>query len=169
MSNRGLAVLALRLFALFLFHHGFTALPQVYLAFAAEGAAGELRYLLAAVSLGPALLGLLIWIFVGRFAELVLPRRTAAQAPEPATPQEWQAALFAAAGLLLFLSALRDLLRHVLAVYEYYQRLEALPPVLQGELAAAGLQAALGLWLLMRSQRLSGLLLHLRSLGISKA
>lgn len=170
MSNRGLAVLGLRLFALFLFYHSLTALPAVYAVLAGtDPLAADPRYyyLAAAAHLGPAVLALLIWAFVGRWVDLILPQRTAAAAPEPASAEEWQAIAFAAVGMFLFVGGLPELLGRALQAHELTRRLDTLGSELGLALGVAALRVALGLGLLVSARRLSGFFMHLRRLGVT--
>jgi hypothetical protein len=173
MSNRGMAVLGLRLFSLFLFYHSLTMLPEVYgfLSATDRRAADPVYYYLVAVAhIGPAVLGLLIWFYVGHWVNFILPQRTAMLRPDFADAGDWQGVAFIAVGLFLFLYALPDLLRTALQAYVASSGLVApLDQELVLALATAGLRVCFGLGLVLGGRRLSGFFLHLRRLGVARS
>lgn len=169
MSNRGIAVLALRLFALFLMFHSLTALPQVYLARqAVEQVGGDqaLLALMALAHLGPAALGVLIWLLVGRFAEWILPRRRLAGEREPPLPEDWQALAFAAGGMFVVIDGLPALIGLAVGLYQTRQPFEALSSASRLELAVAAGRVLLGLLVLLGSRGLGRLVFQLRRGGV---
>lgn len=173
MTNRGMAVLGLRLFALFLFYHSLAMLPEVYGFLSGtdlRAANPTYYYLVATAHIGPAVLGLLIWFYVGHWVNFILPQRTAVLRPDFADAGDWQAVAFVAVGLFLFLYSLPDLLRVALQAYVASSSLMMpLEQELLLALAAAGLRVCFGLGLVLGGRRLSGLFVHLRRLGVARS
>jgi len=166
MTNRGMAVLALRLFALYLFVDALRALPELYLLLAQQPEGGGRYYYLVTVAhLGPVLLGVLLWAYVGRWVDLLLPQRRAAEPPERPLTTDWHVLGIALAGLLVAALGAPALLEAAMTAYLQSRELVELTTELQARLLASGLQVVLGLFLLLGSRGLGSLVLKLRRLG----
>jgi hypothetical protein len=168
LTNRGLAVLGLRLLALLVAVLWLLRLPEGYFALASADYAPALLIVLAL----PPLLAVLLWAQVGRLVELVLPQRTAEGTAERAEPGEWQAVAFAAVGVLVLVEALPALVRVGLSVYLQWQPLdgpEAVSSALWVELGAAMLRLVLAISLVFGSRGLARWVVQLRRAGVSKA
>lgn len=160
MSNRGAAVLGVRLLALYFFLQGLTGLP------AAAQPAGQEDWPVLVGLLAPLLLGVLFWLGAGQVASRMLPQRTAIP-PHPAgSLHDWYALAFAAVGLLVSLHALPPLLVLAAEAWQRARELQALGFVRTVELAAAGLKLALGLAALLGSRGLAGVVIRLRTGGL---
>ena len=158
MTNRGAAVLGLRLFALYLVARVLLDLPANHALLITSPAA-----LTFAAVLLPLLAAAAIWLNVGRVASWVLPPRRAGSLEEGSGPDaEGVAALaYAAVGLLLIGQALPPVL--VAAALQAGGRGAA--DWTSPELLSAGLTVALGLLLVAGARSLPGLVSRLRQAG----
>lgn len=170
MSNRGMAVLGLRLFALYLLVHALLALPQTYAFWVAAPALVGMRefWLNVGVQLAPVVFALVIWCCAGPLASLVLPQRTAAPARAP-QPGDWFAPAFAAVGLLITADALPALLELAAAAQRQSAALEPVGAELTVALTAAALRLLLGVGALLGCHGLAGLIVRLRTAGAQHA
>jgi hypothetical protein len=169
MTNRGVAVLGLRLFALYLCVQSLIMLPQAYALVAGSAPADNVEYWLSAAAyVGPVLIGLLLWLGAGPMASVLLPQRTAA-APAPQQPGCWYPLPFAAVGLLVTIGALSSLLEVAAAAHRRVLALEALGPELSVALIAESLRLSLGLAALFGSRGFANLVLRLRTSGLAHA
>lgn len=169
MTNRGIAVLALRLFALYLFVHSLIALPEGYAALTNSTAiADPLHYwLLAAAHAGPAVIGVLLWFCAGALATVILPQRTFSAPPPVKNSENWYGPAFAAVGLLVSISVLPQLLELLAEYHRTTLALEDPAPAFQVALAAKSLQLGLGLAVLFGSRGFGNLIARLRASGLS--
>lgn len=171
MTNRGIAVLAVRLLALYLLVDSVTGLPAAYAVLSGAGsAADDVHYwLLVGAQVSPLLLGLLLWLAAGPLASVLLPRRTAAPEPVTVRAEGWYALAFAAVGLLVTIEALPQLLEVAAAVHRRALALEPIEPELATALTAAGLRVVLGLAALFGSRGFANLMARLRTSGLEHA
>lgn len=170
MTNRGAAVIGLRLLALYFFVHSLTLLPQAYSLLSGRTPAYDTvhGWLLAAAQLVPLAASLLLWFGVRPLVDALLPQRTAST--PPATDLgDWYAPAFAAVGLLVTIEALPAVLRSGAAIHYSLQALQPLEPELVIELAVAVLRLLLGLVALLGSRGLAGLIVRLRTGGLGHA
>lgn len=168
MTNRGMAVLGLRLFALYLFVSAFKALPELFLLLSAPVEDGRYLYLIVAAHLGPVLLAVLLWTQVGRCVDIMLPARRLAGPAEPPVPADWQSALLSAAGLVVLAAALPMLVEAAMVAHLQSQELVALTIEQRARLTALALQIVLGLALFLRGGVLGGLVRGLRQAGLRR-
>lgn len=162
MTNRGMAVLGVRLLALYFLVHHLSALPLMLTSKA------ESSWLSSLAMLIPLLAVALLWFFAGSLASLILPRRTAApQASAPANSSDWYGVAFAAVGLLITLNSLPELLRIALEIYWQRQELQGISPTQIVAVAAALLQFLLGLLALLGRRGLSRAIVSLRATSTS--
>lgn len=162
MTNRGVAVVGIRLLAVYLLIQLLLLLPQ-----AADRWADPSRAAMPVVLTlaGGLLAAAVLWFGVSSLAGWIVPSRTAQslaeeQAGDPVSPAG--AAAFSAAGVLLAAWALPDLLAQLLSHYDA-------PPGDQAEtllpLAVAALRVALGLAVMLGSSGLARTIHHLRRTG----
>jgi hypothetical protein len=170
-TNRGIAVLAVRLLALYLFVQALMSLPGVYAALIGAGsAADDVHYwLLVGAELSPVVMGLLLWAAAGPLASMLLPRRTAAPEPVTVRAEGWYALAFAAVGLLVTIEALPQLLEVAAAAHRRALALEPIEPELATALTAAALRVFLGLAALFGSRGFANLIARLRTSGLEHA
>lgn len=160
MSNRGAAVLGVRLLALHLFLHSLITLP------AAVAQLDQQELWLPLIGLlAPLPLGLLLWLGAGQVASRMLPQRTAAPPPPAADPSDWYALAFATVGLLISIQALPPLLELAAEAYRLAQELQDLTANQAAALGAAVLRLLLGLTALLGSRGLARLIARLRTGG----
>lgn len=169
MTNRGIAVLALRLFALYLFVHSLIALPEGYAALAnGPTSADAVQYwLLAAAHAGPVIVGVFLWFCAGPLATVILPQRTFSTPPPVKNSESWYGPAFAAVGLLVSIDALPQLLELLAEYRRTTLALENPTPAFQVALAAKSLQTGLGLAVLLGSRGFANLIARLRTGGLS--
>jgi hypothetical protein len=161
MTNRGAAVLGIRLLALYLVIQALLRLPG-YMAADAEYHTGGMLF--AAVIL-PMLVALVLWAGVRRMADLLMPARRAEsiQQPRPAAPEQIQATVFAAVGLFLTVDSLPDLVTSLWRVLEAASL--TLTDALSIQLMAESVRTLLGVAIFLGAQGLVGLLNRLRHAG----
>lgn len=157
MTNRGMAVLGVRLLALYFFMHHLSALPWVLTPHAALDWPSLLAvfYQLIAAAL--------LWFGAGPLASLILPQRTAAPEPAPANLSDWYGLAFAVVGLLITLNALPALLRIGLEMHGLKREFLEISSAHVATAAVVALQLALGLFALLGSHGLSRLIARLRT------
>lgn len=164
MTNRGAAVLGVRLLALYLFLHTLITLPT------AVAQLDQQDFWLPLVGLlAPLPLGLLLWLGAGQIASRMLPQRTAVPSPPAADPRDWYALAFAAVGLLISIQAVPPLLELAAEAYRLAQELQQLTPAQAAALSAALVRLMLGLMALLGSRGLARLISRLRTSGLSHA
>lgn len=158
MTNRGLAVLGVRLLALYFFIQQLGALPLVLLS-----VGGWSGLWLFTAYLLPVLLPVLLWLCAGQLASLILPQRTSLPESKPMNLAAWYNVAFTGAGLLVLLNALPEFMRLLLDIW--LQRLEFQELASSQIAAVAGrlLQCLLGLFVLLGSRGLSRVVLRLRT------
>ncbi len=171
MTNRGAAVIGLRLLALYFFIHSLTLLPQAYGLLSGGLAADDAVHAwpLAAACLVALAASVLLWFGVRPLVAVLLPQRTVTGSPAAADPGDWYAPAFAAVGLLVTIEALPAVLRSGAAIHYSLQALQPLEPELVIELAVAVLRLLLGLVALLGSRGLAGLIVRLRTGGLGHA
>ncbi|HEX5514995.1 MAG TPA: hypothetical protein VFY81_11395 [Gammaproteobacteria bacterium] len=157
MTNRGAAVLGVRLLALYFFVHSLINLPMV------AGAVYPQNYWQL---LAPLVLAGLLWSGVGRIASWILPQRTAAPPAPAADPADWYVLAFAAVGLLVTVQALPVLVEVAAQVYRQSRDLQDLDAALLAALSAAVLRLGLGLAVLFGSRGFARLIARLRTAGL---
>lgn len=170
MTDRGIAVLGVRLLALYLFVQVLTELPDLYaLLMGARVALDSTHYgLLLAAQVGPGVVGLLLWFGAGGAASLLLPQRTVAPRP-PLSSGGWYGPAFAAVGLWVAIDALPELLRLAADAHRHVLALEDLGFELRVAIAGAALRVVLGLCVLLGSRGFANLVARLRTSGWQQA
>src|SRR5690625_7455084 len=103
MTNRGLAVLGVRLLALYFFIQQLGALPLVLLS-----VGGWSGLWLFTAYLLPVLLPVLLWLCAGQLASLILPQRTSLPESKPMNLAAWYNVAFTGAGLQIGRASCRD-------------------------------------------------------------
>ncbi|MCO6441005.1 MAG: hypothetical protein J5I81_07965 [Nitrococcus mobilis] len=164
MTNRGLAVLGIRLFALFIALQALFSLLQSdfggqQLVPAAEpinGTSTLLGVLLCLMVAG------LLWVCVGRIADWVLPTRRGHSLAlgDAVTVSDAQIIAYSAVGLYLMADSLPGILLTFWPLLLNYAQLDGSPEQLS--LAAAGIRFTLGLMLFFGGRGLAGLVRQLR-------
>ena len=159
MTNRGAAVLGLRLFALYLVARVVLDAPASYEVLAAPRPSAGASMSVAAAVLLPLGAALLIWSYVGRIANWVLPPRRpqSLEAGQTADPAQLAVLAYSVAGFLLLGEALPGLLGQVVA--------GGLERPLSPELVSHGAAAGLGLLLVLGARNLSRMVSRLRRAG----
>lgn len=157
MTNRGVAVLGVRLLALYLLVHSLANLPMM------AGTVHLQAYwrLLAALVLAG-----LLWWRAGRVASWMLPQRTAVPPPPAADPADWYALAFAAVGLLVTVQALPVLIEVAAQAYRQSRNFQDLDAAQLTALSTAALRLGLGLALLLGGRGFTRLIARLRTSGL---
>lgn len=172
LSNRGLAVLLIRLFALFLLMRVIADLPQSYfiLSYGVPDAAvadDPVRWVTLLSNGLLLVLAVLMWVFVGRLAGAILPQRTAATPEDELTVSGAGAVAFAAVGLLLLGLALPELFAATVRLYQRTQQFAyrgmTLPDYV--DMGAAGLQVLIGLLVFLGNRGIVRIVTRLRRAG----
>lgn len=163
MTNRGLAVLGIRLFALFIALQALLSSLQLYSRWqhvpASEPITGTgtlLGLLLCLMVAG------LLWVCVGRIADWVLPARrghSLAHA-DTVTVSDAQTIAYSAVGLYLVADSLPDILLTFWPLLSSYVQMRGAPEQLN--LVAACIRFALGITLFFGGRGLAGLVRQLR-------
>lgn len=164
MTNRGIAVLGVRLLALYLFMHCLITLPVSVAQLEQQEAWLPLVSLLA-----PLPLAVLLWLGAGQLASRMLPQRTAVPSLVATNPTDWYALVFAAVGLLISIQALPALLEISVESYRLTQQLQPLSFEQVATLSAALLRMMLGVAAFLGSRGLARLVAYLRTGGLSHA
>jgi hypothetical protein len=152
-----MAVLGVRLLALYFFMHHLSILPWALAPHAALDWPSWLTVLY------PLTVAALLWSGAGPLASLILPRRTAAPEPAPASLSDWYGLAFAVVGLLVTLNALPALLRIALEVHGLRREFLEVSSAHIVTAAVVVLQLALGLAALLGSRGLSRVIARLRT------
>lgn len=167
MSNRGIAVVGVRLLALYLVLRLVFLVPEL-VAYWRYADGGGVTYFatLAAV----ALIAAFLWFRVGTVVGWILPARTAQSLAEEDGPQERQvqALAFSAVGALLLAWTAPDLILHGYLLYRDWTFVPSVASLDAGPLmdaAKALLRAILGALLFFGSGGLVRLVHHLRRVG----
>lgn len=165
MSNRGMAVLGLRLFAIGIVIYTLYALPGLYYGWQQHALAGYTRGLALVHAVGLAVAAVM-WFLPGRLAEVILPARSSQGMDQPLGVEQVQVVALSAVGALVVLLTLPDVL--VLGG-EVYRRAAALDelfePALLVDLVSQALVLVLGAWLALGSRGWVGLVRRLRRAG----
>lgn len=165
MSNRGVAVLGLRLFAIAIVIYTLYALPGLYYGWQQQALPGYVRGLALAHVAGLALAALM-WFAPGRLAALILPARSSQSLDQALGVEQAQTVVLAAVGGLVVLLFLPEVLVLSWRLYEASRSLaEAPDPGQVVELAAHAGSLLLGLWLALGSRGWVGLIRRLRRAG----
>lgn len=159
MTNRGAAVLGLRLFALYLVARVVLDIPRSFAAAAAQSGESVASVAAAAAVVLPLGAAVVIWIYVGRIANWVLPPRRpqSLEAGQSADPAALAALAYTVVGFVLLGEALPPLLGR-LAV-------QGLEGPLSPELVSRLVTAAMGLLLVLGARNLARLVTQLRRAG----
>lgn len=168
MTNRGVAVLGLRLLALAVLVFWLLRLPEQYALLRERPGDGVLLGLL----LAPLLLAGLLWSQVRWLADLILPQRTAQAGSQRLDSYQAQVIAFAAVGVLLLILSLPELIRVGFAVRQAYEPIlgaGSVETALWVQLLTTLLQFALAVSLLLGGRGLAGGLIRLRRLGAPAA
>ncbi len=171
-TNRGAAVLGLRLLALLILVWWLFQLPETvaYLALPAAGTppGGSFYLAVTLVLLLPPVLAGLLWFGVGRMADIVLPIRTAQGRSPRLGNYQAQVIAYSAVGLFLLLGGLPELARTVHGVWAYRLKMSEMPGFHSGlwaALLAAVLRLLLGATLILRAPAVAILIQRLRRAG----
>lgn len=164
MTNRGLVVSGIRLFALFIALQALFSLlqPHVCVFGSSSDLASSTASTLPGLLLCLMVAGLL-WIYVGRIADLVLPARRGYSIAQgtAVTVHDAQVIAYSAVGLYL----VADSLPHILTAS--WPQLSNYPPLADSsatlEMAATGIRLLLGAMLFLGARGLAGLVRQLRS------
>ncbi len=163
MTNRGLAVLGIRLFALFIALQAllsplkpYSKGPHVFATEPVNGTNPLLGSLLCLMVAG------LLWVCVGRIADWVLPARRGHSLAHgnAVTVSDAQIIGYSAVGLYLMADSLPDILLTFWPLLSNYAQLEGSPEQLS--LVAAGIRFTLGITLFLGGRGLAGFVRQLR-------
>ncbi len=161
-TNRGLAVVLVRVLALVLVLYGAAGLAWLY------GVDHEYWPVPAARALLPMLVGALLWVSVGRVVDRMLPQRTAAGSEESAlSAADAERIGYAVLGLYLAATAVPELSRVAVEIQRWREvsALSGLPSSLQMNLLTSGIRFVLGVALFFGARGLVGLVAKLRRAG----
>ncbi len=159
MTNRGAAVLGLRLFALYLVARVVLDAPRSVAVVAAQpGQDATTLAAVAAVAL-PLAAAFLIWVYVGRLASWVLPPRRpqSLEVGQSADPAQLAALAYTVVGFVLLGEALPPLVGHL--------ALHGLDGAVSPELVSRLATAIMGLLLVLGARNLARLVSQLRRAG----
>lgn len=168
MSKEQIVGLAVRLFAVFLIVYTLRYSGSVISLASLDSPGFWISALVMLFAFLPVVIAFLLWRFPLSVASALIPKATNREKPKPLSEPEIQVVAFSILGLWLLASAIPDVFYWVIYAYRMetvgFRNVELTPQNIAG-IVSTTVELVLGLWLLLGSKGIVGIVRRLRHAG----